>query len=133
MRVLVPPRRHKHSPDPSRRKATADPEKGDKELAQLPYVAPSNDHNEYGLVMPERPQLFRVPNSDVIRVCDRGNVDFRVMERGCPHADDMDAHIHAAADSLRRCFPDIPFLDISQPLVRRMVHNVVALHVAAHN
>ena len=55
------------------------------------------------------------------------------MERGFPHADDMDAQINADADSLGRCFPDIPFLDISQPLVRRMAHSVVALHVAAHN
>ena len=27
-----------------------------KELAELPCVASTNDHHEYGLVMPERPQ-----------------------------------------------------------------------------
>ena len=37
-----------------------------KELVELPYVASTNDHNEYGLVMPERPQPFGSPSSDVI-------------------------------------------------------------------
>ena len=91
-----------------------------KELVEAPCAAASNDHNEYGLVIPERPQPFRSPSSDVMCVCDRGNVDCRVMECGFPEGDDVGAQIKADADSLGRCFPDIPFIDISLPLVRRM-------------
>ena len=45
----------------------------------------------------------------------------------------MGAQIKAGKDSFGRCFPDIPFIDISLPLVRRMAYSVVALHVASHN
>ena len=90
-------------------------------------MAASNEHNEYGLVIPERPQPFRSPNSDVICVCDRGNVDFRVMERGFPEGDDVGVQIRADADSLGRCFPDVPFIDISLPLVWWTAYSVVAL------
>ena len=104
-----------------------------KEIVAKPYVTSTNEHNEYGLVMPERPQPFRAPNSDVICVADRCNVDFRVMERGFSTDDDIEKQVTCDAGSLARCFPDIPYRDIGQSLVRRMAYSVVALHVAAHN
>ena len=83
--------------------------------------------------MPVRRQTFRSPSSDVISVCDRSNVDFRVMERGFPDGGDENVQLHADVDSLSRCFTDIPFVGLSLPLVRRMAYSVVALHVASHN
>ena len=40
----------------------------------------------------------------------------RVTERGFPAGDDVGAQAKADADSLGRCFPDIPVMDISLPL-----------------
>jgi hypothetical protein len=104
-----------------------------KNVVEEPDICSTNEHNEYGLVEPERPQPFRSPSSDVMCNGDRGNDDFRIMARGFPMHENIEKHIRCDAQSLARCFPDIPFKDISQPAARRMAYSVVALHVAAHN
>ena len=104
-----------------------------KDIVKEPIIANTNEHNEYGLVEPERPQPFRSPCSDVMCNADRGNVDFRIMARGFPIGDNIEKHVQCDAASLARCFPDIRFMDISQAAIRRMAYSVLALHVAAHN
>ncbi len=104
-----------------------------KRILNEPTICNTNEHNEYGLVEPERPQPFRSPSSDVMCNGDRGNDDFRIMARGYPMGEDIEKHVKCDAGSLARCFPDIPFKDISQASARRMAYSVLALHVAAHN
>ena len=104
-----------------------------KNIVEEPTICNTNEHNEYGLVEPERPQPFRSPSSDVMCNGDRGNDDFRIMAKGFPMGDNIEKHIKCDEASLARCFPDIPFKDISHAAVRRMAYSVVALHVAAHN
>ena len=104
-----------------------------KRIVSEPTICNTNEHNEYGLVEPERPQPFRSPSSDVMCNGDRGNVDFRIMARGFPMGENIEKHVKCDAASLARCFPDIRFKDISQAAVRRMAYSVLALHVAAHN
>ena len=104
-----------------------------KRIVKEPTICNTNEHNEYGLVEPERPQPFRSPTSDVMCNGDRGNDDFRIMARGYPMGENIEKHVKCDAGSLARCFPDIPFKDISRPAARRMAYSVLALHVAAHN
>ena len=104
-----------------------------KSIVVEPTIASTNEHNEYGLVAPERPQPFRSPSSDVACAADRCNVDFRIMARGFPEGGDIERHVRRDAQSLARCFPDIAYRDVTRPLVRRMAYSVVALHMAAHN
>ena len=58
-----------------------------------PTIANTNEHNEYGLVEPERPQPFRSPFSDVFCVADRCNDDVRIMARGFPEDGDIEKHV----------------------------------------
>ena len=104
-----------------------------KTIVKKSRISTPNEHNEYGLVEPERPQPFRSPSSDVMCTADRCNDDFRIMARGFPESDDIEKLVKCDEGSLARCFPDIPFKDISKHFVRRMAYSVVALHVAAHN
>ena len=104
-----------------------------KEIVQKPFIAGTNQHNEYGLVEPERPQPFRSPSSDVIQAGERCNVDFRIMARGYPEKSEVNVSIAVQDVQLSQCFLDVPFGSFSDPLVRRMAYTVVALHVAAHN
>ena len=104
-----------------------------KDVVTEPTICNTNEHSEYGLVEPERPQPFRSPSSDVMCNANRGNVDFRIMARGFPMGDNIERHVKCDAASLARCFPDIRFKDISQVAARRMAYSVLALHVAAHN
>ena len=104
-----------------------------KHIVDEPTICNTNEHNEYGLVDPERPQPFRSPSSDVMCNGDRGNDDFRIMARGYPMGENIEKHVTCDAASLARCFPDIRFKDISQAAARRMACSVIALHVAAHN
>ena len=104
-----------------------------KRILKEPTICTTNEHNEYGLVEPERPQPFRPPSSDVMCNGDRGNDDFRIMARGFPMGDNIEKHVKCDAASLARCFPDIRFKDISQAAVRRMAYNGLALHVATHS
>ena len=55
-----------------------------KHIVNEPTICNTNEHNEYGLVEPKRPQPFRTQSSDVMCNEDRGNVDFRIMARGFP-------------------------------------------------
>ena len=104
-----------------------------KAIVEAPFVASTNEHNEYGLVEPERPQPFRSPSSDIIGAGDRCNVDFRIMARGFPEDDDVLLRCQCDDKQLARCFVDITVKDLAEPLVRRMALSVIALHVAAHN
>ena len=104
-----------------------------KSVLTEPTIANTNEHNEYGLVEPERPQPFRSPSSDVACTGDRCNDDFRIMARGFPEGGEIEKHVRCDARSLARCFPDVAYRDVASPLVRRMAYSVVALHVAAHN
>ena len=104
-----------------------------KRIVKEPSICNTNEHNEYGLVDPERPQPFRAPFSDLMCNAERANVDFRIMARGYPMEEDIAKHVKCDARSLARCYPDIAFRDISQPAARRMAHSVLALHVASHN
>ena len=47
--------------------------------------------------------------------------------------ENIEKHMRCDTPSLARCFPDIAFVDIQEPLLRRMAYTVVALHIAAHN
>ena len=51
-------------------------------IVKEPTICNTNEHNEFGLVEPERPQPFRSASSDVMCQGDRGNGDFRIMARG---------------------------------------------------
>ena len=104
-----------------------------KNIVKEPTICKTNEHNEYGLVEPERPQPFRSPSSDVMCNGDRANVDFRIMARGFPEKDNIENHVNCDEQSLARCFPDIRFKDISQAAVRRMAYSALALHIAAYN
>ena len=104
-----------------------------KTIVKKARISTTNEHNEYGLVEPERPQPFRSPSSDVMCTADRCNDDFRIMARGFPESDDIEKLVKCDDGSLARCFPDIPFKDVSKHFVRRMAYSVVALHVASHN
>ena len=104
-----------------------------KRIVNEPTICNTNEHNEYGLVEPKRPQPFRTPSSDVMCHGDHGNVDFHIMARGFPMVENIDKHVKCDAASLARCFPDIRFKNISQAAARRMAYSVLALHVAAHN
>ena len=104
-----------------------------KSVVKEATISKTNEHNEFGLVEPERPQAFISPSLGVMCNGDRGNNDFCIMARGYPADDNIEKHVKCEAGSLARCFPNIPFQDISQPAARRMAYSALALHIAALN
>ena len=104
-----------------------------KELVHTPYVANTNDHNEYGLAQVERPMPFRSPSSDLVQAGCRCNGDLRYMPRGFPSEDGETVKIRCDARLLAACFRAVSFKRLEEAAVRRMAYSVVAIYVAAHN
>ena len=104
-----------------------------KDIVTKPFVTATNEHNEWGLVTPERPQPFRSPTTDVGQATGRCNIDFRYMPRGFPNDSDALGTFRCDERQLALCFPDVSFVDLAHPVLRRMAYSVVALHVAASN
>ena len=119
-----------------------------KKLVEAPYVACSNDRNEFGKVVLERHTPFRSSTTDVGQNCFRCNMDFQFMPRTLdpdeliastvpaggvaqpanePHVvPQTDPKLALTMYGVRQQLPDAP-------LLRRCFHSIVAMHQAAHN
>ena len=109
-----------------------------KKLVKEPYIAITNEHNEFCKAVVQRDTPFRSASSDVAQNWGRCNVDFQFMPRtldpdhfmessaGPPAVLQVNPKDALAMYGVRMQMPDAPML-------RRAFHALVAMFQAAHN
>jgi len=109
-----------------------------KRLVDTPYIATTNDHNEFCKPILQRDTPFRSASTDVGQTWGRCNIDFQFM----PRTLDPDQLLESspaqsavlqvnpkealAMYGVRMRMPD-------EPMMRRCFHTIVAMHQASHN
>ena len=104
-----------------------------KRLIPKAYVAATNEQNELGRACVVRTHPFISSSTDVGIACLRSNVDFQFLARAPPSDLQVTAEVsHHQAKLLASCY-SIPPTSLADPLVKRCMYTLCALHLAAQN
>ena len=109
-----------------------------KKLVPKPFIANTNDHNEFCKVIVERETPFRSASTDLGQSFGRCNIDLQLMTRTIDpdgfFQDDADQrHIGTVDPSKALAMYGIRAQMPDAPLLRNAFHSIAAMAQAAHN